>query len=165
MRISTALFALSAASVAFGRQCDICPAKVMKGKTVYYLANNAYDRYEKIYICGYQEHLGDANNEGDWNCIYNWEDGGLRFGFGWGAGEMLSARSNLKSPKIEVPVSILNTYDSGAKNPLVGGQPTGGRLYLMRPRETSYIARIPESKVKVDVFRGRDDGAASEVWE
>ncbi|KAJ7675921.1 hypothetical protein DFH06DRAFT_1317359 [Mycena polygramma] len=73
MRISIALFALSAASVAFGRQCDICPNKVMKGKAVYYLANDsdAYDDGKKIYICGYQEHIGDANNEGDWNCIYS----------------------------------------------------------------------------------------------
>ncbi|KAJ6477112.1 hypothetical protein C8R47DRAFT_654672 [Mycena vitilis] len=73
MRISIALFALSTASVAFGRQCAICPEKVMKGKAVYYLVEKSgeYETGEKIYICGYQEHPGDVNNEGDWNCIYN----------------------------------------------------------------------------------------------
>ncbi|KAJ6511269.1 hypothetical protein C8R47DRAFT_1207620 [Mycena vitilis] len=69
MRISAALFVLSAAGVVFAR-CAVCPDKVKEGKVVYHLAFGDYNTDLKQEYCGYEEEGQDkVKNQG--YCTYN----------------------------------------------------------------------------------------------
>ncbi|KAJ7672573.1 hypothetical protein DFH06DRAFT_1293279, partial [Mycena polygramma] len=67
--VSTALFVLSAASVAFAG-CAICPDKIKEDKVVYHLVFGDYDASLKQKFCGYEEEAEDKDkNQG--YCTYN----------------------------------------------------------------------------------------------